>query len=101
MVPRAGIEPARDIVPRDFKSLASTKFRHPGALWLTAESPWRKAEYRWSFKYRKDSADSSENRSCEFESSFVHEGEAGVDRVSVVEDSALGGNFVKGAVEAP
>ena len=30
LVPRAGIEPARDIVPRDFKSLASTKFRHPG-----------------------------------------------------------------------
>ena len=24
LVPRAGIEPARDIVPRDFKSLAST-----------------------------------------------------------------------------
>ena len=30
LVPRAGIVPARDNVPRDFKSLASTKFRHPG-----------------------------------------------------------------------
>ena len=30
MVPRAGLEPARGRTSRDFKSLASTKFRHPG-----------------------------------------------------------------------
>ena len=30
MVPEAGLEPARSKAPRDFKSLASTKFRHSG-----------------------------------------------------------------------
>ena len=29
-MPGAGIEPAQSKRPRDFKSLASTKFRHPG-----------------------------------------------------------------------
>ncbi len=29
-MPEAGLEPARGKTPRDFKSLASTKFRHPG-----------------------------------------------------------------------
>ena len=30
VVPEAGLEPARSQTPRDFKSLASTKFRHSG-----------------------------------------------------------------------
>ena len=35
LVPRAGVEPARDVIPRDFKSLASTCF----ATWaLEAEA---------------------------------------------------------------
>ena len=29
-MPRAGLEPARTQGPRDFKSLVSTKFHHPG-----------------------------------------------------------------------
>ena len=32
MVREAGLEPARDKLPRDFKSLASTKFRHSRLL---------------------------------------------------------------------
>jgi hypothetical protein len=30
LVPRAGLEPAQALSPKDFKSFASTKFRHPG-----------------------------------------------------------------------
>ena len=30
MVPRAGLEPAQVKYPKDFKSFASTKFRHLG-----------------------------------------------------------------------
>ena len=30
VVPGAGLEPAQYKVPRDFKSLVSTKFHHPG-----------------------------------------------------------------------
>ncbi len=41
-LPGAGLEPARTQGPRDFKSLVSTKFHHPGDTAVILEKDYRR-----------------------------------------------------------